>query len=324
MRKIELLPCKAPFWANSGHSQTLWGHFLKSPTLLQLGSLNKVDLPDGDRLFCYITEGHTDTVVALFHGLSGDVQSDYMQRTALLCQQLGHTFVLVNHRGAGEGFLEARHPYHSGRAEDMSAVLGFLRGKFSNKKLIAIGYSMSANILLTLLGGFRGTHLPDAAIAVNGPIDLEQGSALLKQGLNRIYDMRFVLSLRKLVEERHRLGLGERYEISRWATIWDFDEIYTAPASGFKNREDYYAQCSAKHYIPNIKTPTYVLTAADDPFVSVSGYLKTEFPKSTQLHIESRGGHMGYLSGQATPLGSTRWLDYYLHEALQGLKQTLA
>lgn len=263
-------------------------------------------------------------VVAMFHGLSGDVHSDYMQRTALLCQQLGHSFVLVNHRGVGEGFLEARHPYHSGRSEDMSAMLEYLRGKFPGKKLVAIGYSMSGNILLSLLGGFRGKSLPDGAIAVNAPIDLSQGSELLKTGFNRVYDLRFVLRLRKLVEERHRLGLAAAYDISPWASVWDFDEIYTAPDSGFKNRTDYYEQCSAKRYIPHIQTPTYILTAADDPFVSVENYHQTSFPKNIQLHVESRGGHMGYLSAQTTPLGSMRWLDYYVHEALQGLKETLA
>lgn len=324
MRKLELLPCIAPLWADSGHLQTLWAHFLSSPVLSDLGELHKVILPDGDRLFTYMTPGASDFVVVMFHGLSGDVRSDYMQRTALLCQKLGHTFVLVNHRGAGEGFLEARHPYHSGRAEDISAVIQFLREKYPSKKIIAAGYSMSGNILLSLLGGFRGVALPDGAIAVNAPIDLSQGSALLKRGFNRVYDFRFVLRLRKLIEEKHRLGLSDRYEVSRWATLWDFDEIYTAPASGFKNRDDYYRQCSAINYINNIKTPTYVLTAHDDPFVSSLHYQGLGLPRCVQVHIEERGGHMGYLSSRATPLGSTRWLDYYLYEALQGLKDALA
>lgn len=325
MRKLDLLPCRAPFWADSGHTQTLWAHFLKSPELSSLGELKKIPLPDGDCLFTYVSPGPSDFIVCLFHGLSGDVHSDYMQRTALLCQKMGHGFVLVNHRGAGAGFLEARHPYHSGRSEDMSAVLACVRREHPTKKLIAVGYSMSGNILLSLLGGFRGNTVPDGAIAVNAPIDLRQGSALLKTGFNRVYDLRFILRLRKLLQEKHRLGLTDReYAVSPWATIWDFDDIYTAPASGFKNREDYYQQCSAIHYIDRIQVPTYVLTAADDPIVGAANYRRITFPASTQLHIEGRGGHMGYLTARATPLGSYRWLDYYLHEALKGLEETLA
>lgn len=325
MRTLDLISCQAPFWADSGHSQTLWAHFLKSPELSTLGELKKILLPDGDRLFTYASPGTSDYVVCLFHGLSGDVRSDYMQRTALLCQRLGHGYVLVNHRGAGDGFLEAKHSYHSGRSEDMAAVLESVRQDNPTKKIIAVGYSMSGNILLSLLGGFRGKTVPDGAIAVNAPIDLRQGSALLKTGLNRLYDWRFVTRLRKMVLDKHRLGMSEQeYQISPWATVWDFDEIYTSKANGFKDREDYYQQCSAINYIPRIQVPTHILTANDDPFVSAENYRRTSFPNCTRLHIEGRGGHMGYLSSRKTPLGTTRWLDYYLHEALKDLEQTLS
>ncbi|WII71193.1 hypothetical protein QJS83_12050 [Bdellovibrio sp. 22V] len=110
MQRLELIPCEAPFWADSGHGQTLWAHFLKSPELNHLGKNFEVDLPDGDRLFCFYLPGPSDIVVSLFHGLSGDVSADYMQRTALLCQRMGHTVVLVNHRGAGVGLHHAKHP----------------------------------------------------------------------------------------------------------------------------------------------------------------------------------------------------------------------
>ncbi len=325
MQKLELLPCKAPFWADSGHGQTLWAHFLRSPELKNYGIQFEVDLPDGDRLFCFYLSGTSDTVVSLFHGLSGDVSSDYMQRTAMVCQSLGHTVVLVNHRGAGIGAPYAKRPYHSGAALDISAVLTHLRNLFPGKKQIAVGYSLSANILLCLLGGYQSGAKPDGAITVNAPIQLEKGSLLLKTGLNRLYDVRFVRRLRKMIQEKQKLGLiDERYDIPAWSTLWDMDEIYTAKASGYKDRADYYNTCSSIQYVHNIEVPTYSLTAADDPFVSVESYKQAPFSKSVQLHIEKRGGHMGYLSSQVTPLGSKRWLDYYMLEALKALQATLA
>lgn len=324
MRRLDLIPCSAPFWADSGHGQTLWAHFLKSVELSDFGNKFEVDLPDGDRLFCSYLPGSSPIVVSLFHGLSGDISSDYMQRTALICQKLGHTVVLVNHRGAGEGAAYARRPYHSGSAEDVSFVLGHLRRMFPQHKHVSVGYSLSGNIMLCLLGGYGGQVKPDAAITVNAPINLANGSLLLKTGLNRLYDLRFVSRLRKLVDEKYKMGLiPERYEIPRWATVWDMDQIYTAPASGFLSREDYYQRCSSINYVSNIDVPTYSLTAGDDPFVSVQDYLKAPFSKNVQLHIEKRGGHMGYLHQGNLPIGGNRWLDYYLFEALRGLEQTL-
>lgn len=324
MQRLKLISCEAPFWAASGHGQTLWAHFLKSPDLDNLGQNFEVDLPDGDRLFCFYHQGHTGVVVSLYHGLSGDVHADYMQRTAILCRKLGHTVVLVNHRGAGHGAEHAKHPYHSGRAEDVSEVLKVLRAKFPGQKQITIGYSMSGNIVLCLLGGFRNGEKPDGAITVNAPISLESGSRLLKTGLNRVYDARFVHRLRQNIESKYRSGLiSKHYDIPWWATVYDLDQIYTAEAGNFKDRADYYETCSAKNYLANIETPTYILTAADDPFVSVREYQQVQFPKCAQMHIEGRGGHLGYISRTPTPLGSTRWLDYYLNEALQALTETL-
>lgn len=322
MQRLELISCEAPFWADSGHSQTLWGHFLKSPELENPGLNFEVDLPDGDRLFCFYHPGHTDTVVSLYHGLSGDMNADYMQRTAILCRQLGHTVVLVNHRGAGPGIKNARNPYHSGRAEDVSEVIKALRQKFPNKKQIAVGYSMSGGIVLCLGGGFRGEHKPDGIITVNAPLNLDRGARMLRTGFNRIYDVRFVYRLRQNVEMKYQEGLiQQRYEIPWWATLNDFDRIYTAPASGFKDRTEYYESCSAINYLHNIDVPTYMLTSADDPFVKVDDYKEVQWRSNMSLHVENRGGHMGYLAKRKTPLGSTRWMDYYLHEAIQKMTQ---
>ena len=48
----------------------------------------------------------------------------------------------------------------------------------------------------------------------------------------------------------------------------DFDNAVTAPLFGFKNAKDYWAQCSSKQFIPSIKTPTLVINAKDDSFLS--------------------------------------------------------
>ncbi len=324
MQKLDLFPCKAPLWANSGHGQTIWGHFLKSPELASSGQKLKVDLPDGDRLFCYVFEGTSNFVVSVYHGLSGNSTSDYMQRTAMLAQRFGHTVVLVNHRGAGDGILEARRPYHSGSTEDMSAVLKVLKNKYPGKKQITVGFSLSGNISLALLGGYKGSEKPDGAITVNAPLALEKGAHLLKTGMNRLYDLRFVLRLRKLIQEKHRLGvIQERYKVPPWATVFAMDEIYTAPAGGFRDRADYYDSCSSIHYVHNIQTPTYILTAEDDPFIDVQDYRSAPFSKTCQVHIEKRGGHMGYIA-KASPQGGRHWLDYYLKEALSALATTLS
>src|SRR5579872_1060681 len=102
-----------------------------------------------------------------------------MHRTAILALKRGYMVYAFNHRGCGLGAGLARHPYHSGRAEDLSAAIAFGRSQHPRARHVAIGFSLSANALLLLLGGERGKTLPDQAIAVNAPLDLETCSRSL-------------------------------------------------------------------------------------------------------------------------------------------------
>ncbi len=317
---LKLQECDADFYIRGGHQQTLLGYLIPSPPLKGRKQIFFVDLPDGDKLHCTLISGTSPYVISLYHGLAGDSQSDYMRRSANLCQDLGHTVVLVNHRGAGEGFLYSRQSYHSGRADDMSAVIKYLRESNPSKKQIAIGFSMSANILLSLMGGFLGEHLPDAGIAVNGPINLGRSSHLLSRGLNRVYDLNFIHNLRRYLRNKQKAGLADvEFSVSPLMKVHEFDEIYTAPAGGFESADHYYRSCSAKQYVHRIDRPVHVLTAQNDPFICVDDYRDASFSSSCFVRIEKTGGHMGYLSSQLTPLGTHRWLDYYLYEAVQHL-----
>lgn len=316
-----LQKCEPPIWALSGHAQTLAGHFLPSPKINEASERLEIPLAGGDTLIARLFEGTSDAVIYLFHGLGGQSHRSYMQRTALLARRLHHSVILVNHRGCGEGRGLAREPYHSGRSDDLSAVIEFGRRRFPIKKHVAVGFSLSANALLLLAAAHHPlglkVHPPDAAIAVNAPINLARSAELLLQGFNRLYDINFMRDMREAVRSRRLAGfeipdLGMTYG----TTLRDFDELYTSKHSGFTDRAHYYRSASAAPILQRIRIPTVLLTAADDPFVDVADYQQAELSPSVQLHIEKHGGHMGYLSRSKTPLGTKRWLGYALFSYL--------
>jgi uncharacterized protein len=310
-----LQPCLSPIWAQGGHLQTILGFLIPSPNLAERGETLEVEVSGGDKVVTHHLPGQSNRVVYLFHGLGGESHGSYMQRTALLAQSLGHTVFMSNHRGCGEGRGLAKEPYHSGRAEDLSKVIELGRRMYPNHHHVAIGFSLSGNALLLLAAKQRAMITPDAAIAVNAPIFLERAALLLKRGLNRIYDFKFMQDMRREIQSRSAADLS----IPWHATLHDFDDLYTAPAGGFKNREDYYRTCSALPYLRSIEIPTVILTAEDDPFVSVEDYRQAELSPSVHLHVEKTGGHMGYITRQKTPLGTHRWLDYALLTFLDSL-----
>lgn len=305
--KDNINSCSPPRWATHGHLQTIFSHILPSPTINEEADIHIVNLDDGDQIYAQYYKGKNPTVVYLFHGLGGSSDSNYIQRTAIVARKLGFHVFTVNHRGCGIGAGKARNPYHSGRAEDLSAMIAYGRHLFPEFKHIGIGFSLSANALLLLAANVRGTIRPDLAIAVNAPIDLERAANLLQKGINKIYDKRFLLDLKKYLIANRPLDIGN---YSKVKTLKDFDNRYTAPFGGFKNREDYYQQCSAKQYLGQINIPTVIISAHDDPFVNITDYKDAILSDQVILHLEKHGGHIGYL--QRKGFKFDRWLDYAL------------
>jgi predicted alpha/beta-fold hydrolase len=291
----------------SGHLHTLLGHFLPFAKLERAGTKFFVPLEDGDQLSGFLFEGTSNVVVSLFHGLSGDAEADYMQRTAARFLELGHGVFLVNHRGVGDGGAKlAKNLYHSGRGEDIGAVVRFLRQRMPGKKQITLGFSMSGNMVLALVSGLRGGDLPDGAIAVNAPINLAACAEALGRGFSRVYDLRFV---RRLVAQRE-------LAISPWVKLSDIDDAFTAPLSGFRDGRHYYEVCSTKAHVGKIEIPTEVITAADDPFIPVRDYLEAKWSAAVNLTIHPRGGHLGYARLRKNRFGNRHALDEHLVAAL--------
>ena len=304
-------PCAAPFWARGGHAQTLWGHLLswRGALLAQRADAQRreVALEDGDRLVVFTLPGTSGVRVHLFHGLSGDVDSDYMRRVTSVLEARGHSVWAVNHRGCGSGRGLAARPYHSGSSADMQAVLAASRASAPDQICLVIAFSLSGNIALLHAAEQRAPQA-DGVIAVNPPIDLARGADTLHVGFNRVYERRFVHRLRRAIRERELDGLlTDRPRIDPGVSLREFDELYTAPQAGFASAAEYYRLCSSLARLREITTPTVVLTSADDPVVDCAMFRDLDLGAAVTLHVEPRGGHVGYLTRSG--LSYRRWLD---------------
>lgn len=312
------LPRPAPFrpalWAPGPHFQTILSDRVKTPMVPVPGTPEFLEVEPGEKLRLEVAEGLTDTVIVLLHGLGGNAGSYYLRRSAARAVARGHGVISVNHRGTGLGRGLARKPYHCGATKDVAAVIAHARQRFPGRKIIAVGFSLSAAMLVLLTG--RDHHLaqPDAAMAVNPPGDLDVCSLRMLHGLNRVYDLRFL----KLMHE-HVAGVPDAPDLPDLHTLRDFDEAYTAPQAGFASRQDYYAQCSCGPYLAGIHRPFVLLASLDDPFAPASDL--GPISPSVHAHIERQGGHCGYLGHE--PSGGFRWMNYAVDHYLEALRSRI-
>jgi predicted alpha/beta-fold hydrolase len=86
--------------------------------------------------------------------------------------------------------------------------------------------------------------------------------------------------------------------VKKMHSFWEFDDAYTAPIHGFSSAEDYYTKSSAKQFLNAITTPTLIIHALDDPFMTADVLPKEdEHSKKVRLELHKNGGHVGFIGG---------------------------
>ena len=155
-------------------------------------------------------------------------------------------------------------------------------------------------------GRFRA---PNAAAALSTPYDLAAGSRHLETPIGRLYVHGFLQTLRpKAFEVAARFPeAAALLDIERCRTFWDFDDAATGPLHGFAGAEDYYGRSSSIHFLGRIETPTFCLSAEDDPFLpsSVLSRARQAAAPAVSFVTTPRGGHIGFVSGA----GARYWAE---------------
>ncbi len=254
---------------------------------------------DEDFLDLDVWQQSSESCALLLHGLEGSSDSTYIRGMAQCLFEAGADIVAMNQRGCGGRPNQRFESYHSGRSDDLDLVIQHLRKTY--QRISVIGFSLGGNITLKYAGE-KGSNTPSeiaAFIAVSTPCDLMASCQKLNQRDNWIYKTRFLNQLIQKVREKNQLFPEQAIpeaRIRKVKTIQDFDDLYTAPGNGFKDAADYYAQCSSKQFVPAIQTPTLIITAENDPFLTPECIPREEAAANphVQLLAPELGGHVGF------------------------------
>ena len=143
-------------------------------------------------------------MVLLMHGLAGCHLSPYLVRISSKLFDRGMRTFRLDLRGCGAGQRLARLPYNAGRSGDVSAALQHLIRLCPESSIGLVGFSLSGNIALKMLGESEAQLPPQLAraMAVNPSIALEACVRGLQRGVNRIYDWHFTRLLHRSVMQR--------------------------------------------------------------------------------------------------------------------------
>jgi predicted alpha/beta-fold hydrolase len=224
-------------------------------------------------------------------------------------------------RGCGGEVNRLPRAYHSGDADEIEWMLDRFRAIAGDQPLFAAGVSLGGNALLKWLAnrGASAREVVRAAVAVSAPLDLAAGADALERGFCRVYTWMFLRTMKRKVAEKAALHPGT-FDVARvrgTRTLREFDDLVTAPLHGFRDAADYYARASAKPVLRDIRVPTLVLNALNDPFLP-GRHLPGPEGVSPEVTLEypAAGGHVGFVNGPFP--GHYAWLpqriiDFCLH-----------
>lgn len=305
------------------HLQTLWGPLWRKTTHIER-ERERLWLEDGDFLDLDWHGPHSANapLVLVLHGLTGSSNSPYVAGMQKALSTQGWASVALNWRGcSGEPNLLPR-SYHSGASEDLAETIRHLRTQRPLAPLYAVGYSMGGNVLLKHLGETGSNSGVLGAVAVSVPFRLDHCADRISQGFSKFYQAHFMREMvayiknkqRKFQHDGHEDGLAALAalgSLENLRTFWEFDGRVTAPLNGFADAADYYRRASSRYFLGEIRTPTLIIQAADDPFVFPHSLPQAdELSASTQFELQAKGGHVGFVEG------SFRQPGYYLERRI--------
>jgi predicted alpha/beta-fold hydrolase len=298
---------KTSFLLKNRHIQTLFATFFRKTVELDF-DIEKFWLDDGDFVECFWYNkpdtNSTKPIVILFHGLEGSYKSPYIQGMMQSLATNGFTSVLMHFRGCSEKDNLLPRSYHSGDSGDAKAWIEYLSKKYINSPLFAVGFSLGGNMLLKLTGEYADKSPLKASVSVSAPLQLDICANQMNRGFSKIYQAHLMKHLKKSLLKKYRkfpmqkyLHLNEK-QIDKLKTFWDFDGAYTAPIHGFKSADDYYKRSSSRQFLKDIQTPTLIIHAKDDPFMTPKIIpQESELSKYVRLELSNHGGHVGFVGG---------------------------
>ena len=313
------------------HAQTLMAFFIRRSTefLSRNTQPRFFDTSPGVRVLGHCSwqaERHSRPTLLLVHGLEGSADSAYMLGTAEKALAAGFNVVRLNVRSCGGTLDLTPTLYHAGLTDDWRRIIEELSGSDGLDQLYLAGFSLGGNMALKLAGEY-GTSVPKALrgiVAVSPSIHLPSCADAIEMRSNLIYRMSFIMSLRRSMREKARL-YPERYDESRLRGMWsirEFDDVFTAPHSGFRDVADYYERASSLPYIKDAALPVMIIHSQDDPFIPFAPFTSEEITSNPHVTLlaPAHGGHCGFIS--ARPEGDDRfWAEKKIVDFVKTLSQ---
>ncbi|WP_317040716.1 YheT family hydrolase [Roseivirga misakiensis] len=278
----------------------------------------QIETPDDDFLNLDWVKNSNKRLLVISHGLEGGSDRHYVTGMAKLFQENNWDVLAWNNRSCNGEMNRQRILYHHAASYDLRSVVDHAVNAHDYEEVCLVGVSMGGGQTLRYLGQEAEFGLPEAvkkAVVISVPCSLPESVDTLSLKGNRVYEKRFLQKLKEKVKAKAiqypDIDVSGLDQIEK---LEEFDERYSAPLHGFKNRAAFYEHCNPFPFIKKITRELLILNALNDPLL-IGNCFPYALAKSMQnLYLETpeRGGHVGFaIPRQLHTYAEKRTLEFF-------------
>ena len=302
MPLVESSSYRPPLPFRSAHLNTIYPALLRTVREVDY-QRERLDTPDDDFIDLDFSRVGVRRTVLVLHGLEGSAQRPYVRGMIRRFNRAGYDGVGFNFRSCSGEMNRQINSYNMAATDDLDLAVRYLNAQHGYEEIVLVGFSLGGSVILNYLsdGKFSVPPAVKRAVCFSVPVDITTANSYINRFENWAYRDRFMKSLMVKMREKARqypelepLIAGNR----RPRKFWDFDGAFTAPLHGYASAEDYWARASALPHLPRLKTPTLLVQAQDDTFLSPECYPIELAREHSYLHLEITrwGGHCGFVT----------------------------
>jgi predicted alpha/beta-fold hydrolase len=288
---------KPPFLFKNKHLQSIFPTLFRKVKDVNY-SRERIYTPDDDFLDLDWSKKGNEKLIVLVPGLESSSRTEYIQGMIHVCNKRLWSAVVFNPRGLSGEANNQLIQYHAGKTDDFHFALEHIVNKNIYKSIVIAGFSFGANMILKYLGEDK-YHIPKEikkTVCASVICDITASADKLGGTLYFHYFMgRFKKNIKLRMEK-----FPEQFNLKDWNKIKNFRqyvERYVTAYNEFRDAADYWYTTSCMHFLKNIKIPTLIINAKDDPFLTEKSYPVSDAENNHNLYLElpDYGGHTGFI-----------------------------
>lgn len=292
---------RAPWWQPEGHTQTILPAYRKV-TAMPLKKTVRIVTPDFDFLDIDFYEHQKNThhkkIAILTHGLEGNTTRPYMLGMTKVLFAHGFDVAAWNCRSCSQEMNRCLRLYNHGEIDDLRTIVKLVQANYD--EIILVGFSMGVNISLKL----AAVDCPPSVslvFGVSAPLDLKASMDSLFRYDNILYKKLFENQLKKKLLQKVKQFPNE-FDISQFDHLKTWEGCLAAFSfvNGYRDASEYLYEGTPLHFLDNLKIPSYVLQAENDPMLTEKCLPKQLAEEHAFFYLEttSKGGHVGFSLGK--------------------------